>query len=295
MTVEMILLAVISGLTINEFSDLSPWAARKLVRWSAHRRYTDSRRALDRADELAAVIDVRPGKLLKVGTALGFVVVAITFCICRAIASRTPTTIRRAIARLSPRVPVVAGHGWYLDELRTVLRLDTPSPEAHEHRRIVATRDGVSEIMAWFDFPRRPGVSAPHVATDMIYGGRLVHRKDSGQGQVYVSIQLPTSLRAGDSHEYGLILRITGDEPMQPRYVFTPECQCNKFDLRVRFDQSRPPQWVQRVQSENGLPLSDGPSDTANTNRIPLDNVGEVHLQFDRPAMYCGYGAHWQL
>jgi membrane protein YdbS with pleckstrin-like domain len=72
-----ILLAVVLGLIVNEMSDVSPWAARKMVRWSAQVRYGDAPRAADRAEELAALIDERPGKLFKLGTATRFVSAAL--------------------------------------------------------------------------------------------------------------------------------------------------------------------------------------------------------------------------
>jgi len=61
MTTGQILLAIITGLAVNECSEMSPWAARKLVRWSAHPRYAPP----SRAEELAALIDDRPGRLFK--------------------------------------------------------------------------------------------------------------------------------------------------------------------------------------------------------------------------------------
>lgn len=67
-----VLFTLISGLLINECSDLSPWLAHKLVRWSAHLRYADPAEADDLATELAAWVTDRPGKLLKLLLALGF-------------------------------------------------------------------------------------------------------------------------------------------------------------------------------------------------------------------------------
>jgi hypothetical protein len=59
----VILLGIVAGLLTNELCDFSPWCARKIVRWSAFRRYADPGRAEMRADELAAVINDRPGNL----------------------------------------------------------------------------------------------------------------------------------------------------------------------------------------------------------------------------------------
>ncbi|MEU9826315.1 PH domain-containing protein [Micromonospora chersina] len=67
-----IVLAVVLGLVVNEMTDVSPWLGRLLATWSARLRYQNLRRAEIRAEELAAVINDRPGKLLKLGTGLGF-------------------------------------------------------------------------------------------------------------------------------------------------------------------------------------------------------------------------------
>jgi hypothetical protein len=66
------ILSIAAGLAVNEFCDISPWVARKISMWSARVRYGTSARAEIRAEELAAVIDSRPGKLFKLLTALAF-------------------------------------------------------------------------------------------------------------------------------------------------------------------------------------------------------------------------------
>ena len=58
----------ILGALVNEFSDLCPWLARGVVRWAACRWTSDSTLALSYAEEWVAVIDARPGKLLKLFT-----------------------------------------------------------------------------------------------------------------------------------------------------------------------------------------------------------------------------------
>jgi hypothetical protein len=72
-----IIVAVVATLVVNEFTELCPWLASKLVRWSAFRRYRDRERAEMRAEELAAVIEQRPGHLLKLFTAVSFAVRAV--------------------------------------------------------------------------------------------------------------------------------------------------------------------------------------------------------------------------
>ncbi|WP_327643744.1 hypothetical protein [Micromonospora zamorensis] len=67
-----IILGILFGLVVNEVTDVSPWAARKLARWAAYRWATDPEIAAGYAEEWAALIDDRPGKLLKLLTAVRF-------------------------------------------------------------------------------------------------------------------------------------------------------------------------------------------------------------------------------
>jgi hypothetical protein len=60
------------GLVVNEMTDISPWLARRMVRWAAYRWSKDPEIAAGYAEEWAAIIDERPGRLLKLGTAVGF-------------------------------------------------------------------------------------------------------------------------------------------------------------------------------------------------------------------------------
>jgi hypothetical protein len=73
-TGEEITYTVILGLLVNETTDICPWIAVRLVRWAARLRYPHApERAATRSEELAALVNDRPGKLFKLFTALGFV------------------------------------------------------------------------------------------------------------------------------------------------------------------------------------------------------------------------------
>jgi hypothetical protein len=76
MSAGEILVGVVLGLIVNEFCDVSPWLARRLVRLSARMRYGSPDRRDMRAEEQQAIIDLRPGKLLKLATAAWFAVSA---------------------------------------------------------------------------------------------------------------------------------------------------------------------------------------------------------------------------
>ncbi len=111
--------------------------------------------------------------------------------------------------------------GWHLDEFRTVLRLDTPTPESHERRRIVATQAGLTEVRAWMDVPRDTGEPRAELVAEVLYGGRLVRRLDSEGHRFDLFIELPVPLEVGDQHEFALILRFPEGEFKRPHYIFT--------------------------------------------------------------------------
>lgn len=99
MTTLEVVVGIVVGLVVNECCDVSPWLARRLVRWSARRRYRNPRRAEVRAEELVGLIDLRPGKLFKLITALGFVVTATAVLVGRRLADRTSGKTKSASKR----------------------------------------------------------------------------------------------------------------------------------------------------------------------------------------------------
>lgn len=181
-------------------------------------------------------------------------------------------------------------NGWYLEEFRTLLRLDTPTPEAHERRRIVAARDDLREVMAWLDVPRESDQRRPSLEAEVTYGGRLVRREQPSDSRFQFIVRLPSPLLAGDAHEYGLVLRIPKGQPMKPHYVFTPEHPCQAFELQVRFAQDSFPRWVRRVEGET-VRMFDYPR-PADDLLVP-DGAGEVQVRFRNPTLYLGYGIQW--
>jgi hypothetical protein len=106
-----ILWGIVSALAVNECSELSPWAARKVVRWSARIRYVSPETAEARGEELAALIDARPGKLFKLITALWFAAAAIRAWIARALRDMVIAEIR------------VTGNGTLVLNIATTLSL----------------------------------------------------------------------------------------------------------------------------------------------------------------------------
>jgi hypothetical protein len=221
--------------------------------------------------------------------------------------SYTPRTVQRRIDRAEELLAEEVGRelarrrgrsgaapgGWYLEEFCGVLRLDTLAPESLERRHLVATRAGLTEVMAWLDVPRPGGQPRPALHAEVIYGGRLARCEEptSSPSRFEFWIQLPVPLQPGDHHEYGLLLRLPPGEPLRPHYLSTPECHCATLDLRVRFDPAHPPAWIRRVDGET-VRTFDDPRPTGEV--LSLDAVGEARARFHNPQMYLGYGLQWQ-
>jgi hypothetical protein len=184
--------------------------------------------------------------------------------------------------------PEIGERGWVLREFSSRVRLDLERPKAHEVRRIVATRDGLDRIKAWWDFPASD-TETPQVAVEISYGARVEQWVNSATGRQALYVRLPRRLSLGEECEFGLDLTVTKSQ-MRPHYIFTPEIACDLFRLRVRF--GRHPQWVREVRGET-VRAFDAAEPGPGT--LELDKANEVDLTFPEPQRYLGYGAQWQL
>jgi hypothetical protein len=65
--------------------------------------------------------------------------------------------------------------GWYIESFTALLRLDVEPVEALEQRRIVATADGVSELVTSVSVPRHAHApDRPHgLESELLYGGLI--------------------------------------------------------------------------------------------------------------------------
>jgi hypothetical protein len=186
-----------------------------------------------------------------------------------------------------------APDGWYVESFSALLRMDKPSPEAVEHRVIVAVRAGVSELATSISVPRHPAEAdgAHQLEAELLYGGSLELREQPYESYFRHFIALPRSLAAGERHEYQLLLRVPPGQQMAPHYVYVPFCRSDRFELRARFSVSRPPSaiWV----------LSGAPTAVIYERRtehatIAPDRFGEVHVEFRDLQVGRGYGICWQ-
>jgi hypothetical protein len=171
-----------------------------------------------------------------------------------------------------------------------LLRLDTPAPQAYEQRRIIATRDGLTEVMAWHNVPGTRESAKPTLSAEALYGCRLTRREQPAAHRFQFIVELPQPLHLGQSHEYGLLMRLSEGQVMRPHYIFTPEYDCTRFTLRIRFGAARP-RWIRRVHAETVRMFE---PNQQRGDPVELDPIGEAQVEFRDLVRYLGYGLQWQ-
>lgn len=204
--------------------------------------------------------------------------------------------VRLAQAAAGPATPApqTANHsddGWYVADFHALLRLDQATPEAIERRGIVAERDGIDTITALITLPRDPtDRSGRHdLLMEVLYGATLVRKEHDAESRFRFILKLPTTLQAGERHEYAVLFRIPENQLMRTHYVFYSPRRCDLFDLRIRFHPDRRPEEVWRVHETFHRALDETPGG----EQLALDPVGELHLQFRGLRPGFGYGARW--
>jgi len=202
---------------------------------------------------------------------------------------RLAELIAAELGRRRGRIPV-APDGWYVAELWTIMRVDGDIVESEQDRRIVSTRDGLTEVMAWLDLPSDTNQPGSELRAEIRYGGRLLRKEQQSGNRFNLMVQLPKPLQPGEEHEYGLILRMPRHMLKRPHCLVTPECQFGRFDLTVRFDPARLPEWIRRVDGET-VRTFDHPRPIGEL--LVPDAAGEVHQEFRDLALYLGYGIQW--
>lgn len=95
-----IVASFVFGLLVNEMTDVSPWAARRLVHWAAYRWTPDPEIAAGYAEEWTAIIEEQPGKLLKLLTAVQFSIGAARKAAPRTLVSANDVAVRKLADRL---------------------------------------------------------------------------------------------------------------------------------------------------------------------------------------------------
>lgn len=211
-----------------------------------------------------------------------------------------PRTVRRwvdggleplARALLAADTEQERGTGWWTDRLQLSLALDEPGVEAVEIRRVVAARDGVTELDLAMTFTDAQPALLDQVEFRMLYGGRLRIGPKESSDRLGMSLVLPKRLRRGETHEYALRIRLPVDFPLRRHCVCLPRYHCGNLDVRVRFPPDDLPAWVGRLV---GVYQRDIDDDAVMAEEVPVDGAGEVHAVFTDLTPDRATGIRWR-
>lgn len=184
------------------------------------------------------------------------------------------------------------GNGWYVEQLDTVLRLTTATPEAFERRTVVVTVAELTELVHSTSIPN-PGApdEPPDLQLDLVFGGVLSTVQRHPGGNFDTVVTLPEPLGRGDRHEYSMLVRIPPGQPMVPHYVLVPLRKHKHFTLRVCFPREALPRRVWRVAA---LPPRAIDARVPSDSLLVPDRAGEVRAEFHDLLPGCGYGVQWE-
>lgn len=291
-------LGKILGPTLRQLAGVQPGDSDPVLRSKVHTWLAGKLTNLPPSDQLAAA------------TALGLEPDATGVLLerIRWLAGRTACDERtarrrvdRALGRLAAQAVDVSAAsdpdaydvgGWYVKQSQTLLRLDLPAVEVVERRTIVATRDGLSTLTIAFSLPHATvdQQGSHDLAAELLYGGRLIRRERPAQTHFRYTMELPTALRAGESHEYGVVFRVPEHQKIRSHYVLFPLHHCESFELRIRFDPRAVPADIRRVSGV--MPrMMDDPHMFGEP--LATDRFGEVSVAFSRLHEGLGYGVRW--
>jgi len=185
-----------------------------------------------------------------------------------------------------------APSGWYVQSLRSVLRMDLAVPQLDEERRIIATVDELDELVVSLSAPREANVDPnDHITAEMIYGGEIVDEDQVSRGHATFTIRLPNPLHLGQPHDYRIQFTSYPRSWMRPYYVLTPLRRCDHFTARVRFGNEHKPERVWRI---SGVPPRALDDFTPNGDLISIDRVGDVPVEFYELKPGLSYGLQWR-
>jgi hypothetical protein len=182
--------------------------------------------------------------------------------------------------------------GWHVRRFDASLRLDRDGPELVERRAIVARVDGLRRIEARFSVLKlgEEPLGPADLAVEATFGTELVSLEQLSEAQFRLQLELSRTLARDEEHEYELEFRLGAGRRIQPHYAFVPMVDCERFDLRVRFDRGRPPTAVLRL---DGVPYREFDGRFHPGQRITLDAHGQAALRFEGLDRGLMYGIEW--
>jgi hypothetical protein len=185
------------------------------------------------------------------------------------------------------------GGRWHTETLRALLNLDRAAPEAFEFRRIVADQHDLTEIDLAVTLTDADAAAAdPNLGVDVLYGGSLVRRTMETARRFGLALALPHPLERGEQHDFALRFRVPPGQIMRPHFVCVTKQACDLIEVRVKFDEKRPPAAVWRLAKV----FQDDLDDPAHRGEpVPVDAAAELRIEFTQVSPGFAYGVQWDM
>lgn len=179
---------------------------------------------------------------------------------------------------------------WYFASIRTLVRLDLPSREVIEERRLVSTSAALDTLEVEVSLPRSPSGTVRELFAEAMFGGLLISVERPSDSLRRFVIKLPRVLKRGDHHD--LTIRYTFSDPdLLRHYALTPLVRCDSFQLRLKCP---PPERIRLWQLNGVTPrtLDDPPA--TDTEVVP-NTANELSIEFSSPALGLAHGFRWHF
>lgn len=185
-----------------------------------------------------------------------------------------------------------APEGWYVESLRSTLRMDLEVPKLIEERCIIAAADELDEIVV--SLSAVPGQTNPppenEIQASMIHGGEITEVFRPTRTYARFVVRLPRPLKLGERHEYAVEFTGYARDQMRPYYLLTPLRRFDRFSLRVRFGVDRLPSKIWRLNGVHPLVADDF---TPSSELLGVDPIRELSLEFIGLRQGLRYGVQW--
>jgi hypothetical protein len=180
---------------------------------------------------------------------------------------------------------------WHTQTLRALMNLDRGAPEAFEFRRIVADQHDLTEIDLAVTLTATPDATPdPNLGVDVLYGGSLVRRTMETARRFGLALALPHPLARGEEHDFAVRFRVPPGQVMRPHFVCVTKQACDLIEVRVKFDEKRPPAAVWRLTKVFQDDLDDPALRGA---PVPVDAAAELRIEFPQVSPGFAYGVQW--
>lgn len=184
-----------------------------------------------------------------------------------------------------------ADPGWYTTDLGVSAALTPEGLEVFEFRRIIAERDGIGAISAyWTAGAGDTPLLVDDLMIDVLHGGQLADRGLAAANRIRLRVSFPVTLNRGQVYDIALRIRTPAAWPVAAHYVHVPFQRCDRFQLDFAF-RTAPPDVVAVL---DGILPGDVDDELVPHRPVVTSAENEIHAEFTDLTPYLAYGIRWR-